>query len=210
MNARDSFSEIAALSIHDVKNNLAQLAAEAEARGDTKSLDIALSASETLTRLLCFYKSEIHQLHLQIDTQDPHELIEDLLSHHASKLQTQTHLQIVKELSQAPTLWFYDKTLIQMILANALQNALRYARKEISISVIAHQDYLEICVQDDGIGYPLSVLESLNTSSPVTAHGTGLGLGLAQRVLALHTNNGRQGEIILSNQDGAKFQMRLP
>ena len=210
MNAQDSFSEIAALSIHDVKNNLAQLAAEAQARGDSKSLDIALSASETLTRLLCFYKSETHQLHLQIDAQDPHELIDDLLTHHASRIQTQTHLQIVNELTQAPSLWFYDKTLIQMILANVLQNALRYARQEISVSVIAHQDYLEICVQDDGIGYPSSVLENLKTSSPVTAHGTGLGLGLARRVVALHTNNGRQGEIILSNQDGAKFQMRLP
>ena len=206
----DSFSEIAAFSIHDVKNDLAQLAAEAEARGDVKSQEIALRASETLTGLLCFYRSETHNLHVQIDAHDPHELIDDLLSHHANRIQTQTHLEVHVQLDQAPDLWFYDKTLIQMVLANALQNALRFARHRIEISVIAHNEYLEICVEDDGAGYPVSLLQNSDESSPVTSHGTGLGLGLARRVVALHTNNGRSGEVILSNLAGAKFQLLLP
>lgn len=210
MNMNDSFSEIAAFSIHDVKNDLAQLAAEAEARGDVKSQEIALRASETLTGLLCFYKSETHNLHVQIDAQDPHELIDDLLGHHASRIQTQTHLEVQKDLEQAPDLWFYDKTLIQMVLANALQNALRFARHSIKISVIAHPEYLEICVQDDGVGYPSSLLQNPDESSPVTSQGTGLGLGLARRVVALHKNGDRQGEIVLSNLGGARFQLHLP
>ena len=210
MNVNDSFSEIAALSIHDAKNDLAHLATEAEARGDAKSQEIALRASETLTRLLCFYKSETHNLHGQIDAQDPHELIADLLSHHASRIHAQTHLQVHTQLEQAPNLWFYDKTLIQMVLANALQNALRFARQRINICVLAHPEHLEIFVQDDGAGYPLNLLNGLDESSPVTAQGTGLGLGLARRVVALHTNNGRQGEILLSNHDGARFQLFLP
>ena len=210
MNVNNSFSEIAALSIHDVKNDLAQLAAEAEARGDVKSLETALRASETLTRLLCFYKSETHDLHVQIDAQDPHELIDELLSHHASRIHLQAHLQIHTHLVKAPDLWFYDKTLIQMVLANALQNALRFARQRIDIGVLAHPDHLEIFVQDDGAGYPSNLLDELNESSPVTAQGTGLGLGLARRVVALHLHDAHQGEIILSNQDGAKFQLLLP
>jgi K+-sensing histidine kinase KdpD len=206
----DSFSEIAAFSIHDVKNDLTQLAAEAEARGDVKGQEIALRASETLTNLLCFYKSETHNLHVQIDPQDPHELIDDLLSHHASRIQTQTHLEVQKHLAQAPDLWFYDKTLIQMVLANALQNALRFACHSIKISVSEHAEYLEICVQDDGAGYPSSLLQDPDESSPVTAQGTGLGLRLARKIVALHVNDGRQGKIVLSNLDGARFQLLLP
>ncbi|MBC3876060.1 sensor histidine kinase [Undibacterium flavidum] len=212
MSATDSFSEIAALSIHDVKNNLAQLAAEAEARGDVKSQQLALQASETLTGLLCFYRSETHSLAVQIEAQDPQELIADLLSHHQGRLNNRADLHIQTHLEQAPGVAFYDKTLIQMVLANALQNALRYARSQIDISVV-QADYLEICVQDDGDGYPAALLENHDQASAVSSEGTGLGLRLARSVVALHTNEGRCGEIRLSNlsqNGGAKFQLLLP
>lgn len=213
MSESDNFSEIAALSIHDVKNSLAQLAAEAEARGDLKSQQLALQASETLTGLLCFYKSETHSLMVQVDAQDPQELIADLLSHHQSRLNSRPDLSIHTHLEQAPGIAFYDKTLVQMVLANALQNALRYARKQIDIFVIGQSDHLEICVQDDGEGYPAALLENQAHTSAVTSQGTGLGLRLAKSVVTLHTNEGRCGEIRLSNHNengGAKFQLILP
>lgn len=212
MSASDSFSEIAALSIHDVKNNLAQLAAEAEARGDVKSQQLALQASETLTGLLCFYRSETHSLAVQIEAQDPQELIADLLSHHQSRLNNHADLHIQTHLEQAPGVAFYDKTLIHMVLANALQNALRYARSQIDISVV-QADHLEICIQDDGEGYPAALLANHDQGSAVSSEGTGLGLRLARSVVALHTNEGLCGEIRLSNlsqNGGAKFQLLLP
>ena len=210
MKSDDIFSEIAALHIHDVKNNLAQLAAEAQARGDLKNQELALRSSQTLTQLLCFYRSETHNLHVQIDAQNPHELITDLINMYANPNQVATGCVVETQLALAPDLWFYDANLLQMVLANALQNALRFAQKTILISVMVKNDYLEICIQDDGEGYPTAMLNTQIEHVPVTAAGTGLGLRLAHRIVALHTNNGRSGEIILSNLHGAKFELRLP
>lgn len=209
-NGNELFASIAALTIHDVKNNLARLANEAEMRGDQVSLQVALKASQSLTALLCFYKSENHMLDPQIDAHDPHELINDLLTAHPRSAESQAQILIQLELDQAPHVWFYDHNLMQMVLANALQNALRFARSQIKISVIAHDQELEICVQDDGEGYPQSVLDDTDSASSISREGTGLGLRLAQRVMGLHENAGRQGKIVLSNQGGARFQLFLP
>jgi K+-sensing histidine kinase KdpD len=207
-----SFSELAALTIHDVKNNLAQLAADAELRGDIASVRVALNASETLSRLLCFYKSESHSLSLHVEAQSPQELIDDLLHALPRTIPEQNKIHLSSDLSLAPAIWFYDKVLIQMVLANALQNALRYAKTSVEIGVTLHATHLEFCVQDDGAGYPQSVLEEVVSGgqSAVSQHGTGLGLRLAQSVVSMHQNQGRAGEIFLSNEQGARFSLRLP
>jgi K+-sensing histidine kinase KdpD len=204
------FADIAALTIHDVKNNLAQLAAEAESRGDFKSMQVALEASGTLSGLLCYYKSETHNLHVQIEPQDPAELVADLIAGLPAGLRKNSRITVLSDLDDAPGLWFYDKTLIQMVLANALQNALRYAQHEIRITVIEHSGQLLIQILDDGDGYPQTVLENYGSHSPVTRHGTGLGLRLAQRVVALHQNQGKTGSIHLSNSGGARLELVLP
>lgn len=222
-NDNQGFADIAALTIHDVKNNLAQLAAEAETRGDLKSMQIALEASGTLSGLLSYYKSETHDLHVQIEPQDPCELIADLIGALPNGLLEKNKIRITSDLSNAPSIWFYDKTLIQMVLANVLQNALRYAQHQITITVavitVEHAEQLVFQILDDGDGYPQTVLENLGDHSPVTRHGTGLGLRLAQRVVALHQNQGKSGHIHLSNHDaangvdnkrGARFELVLP
>nr|WP_314864121.1 HAMP domain-containing sensor histidine kinase [uncultured Undibacterium sp.] len=224
-NDNQDFTDIAALTIHDVKNNLAQLASEAESRGDLKSMHVAMEASGTLSGLLCFYKSETHNLHVQIEPQDPTELLVDLVAAIASNHPANSRVTIIQDNSQAPGIWFYDRTLIQMVLANALQNALRYARHEITITVADYSGQLMFQIQDDGKGYPQTVLENMDSYSPVTRHGTGLGLRLAQRVLALHQNQGKSGSIRLWNgvseavsstttnnekNNGACFQLFLP
>lgn len=205
-----SFSEIAALTIHDVKNQLGQLAADAELRGDIRSVRIALQASENLSRLLCFYKSETHILDVQIEAQSPTETIDDLLQALPRTMQESQKIQIKTDLSQAPALWFYDKTLIHMVLANALQNALRFAHSQITLSVSEKDAQLEFCVEDDGEGFPSPLLEEVSASSPVTTSGTGLGLLLARSVVTLHSNLGRSGKIQLTNSHGAQFRLILP
>jgi hypothetical protein len=61
------FAEIATLTLHDVKNRLAQLAGRAEARGDVETLREAMAAAETLTKLLIYYRSDVGSLALDID-----------------------------------------------------------------------------------------------------------------------------------------------
>lgn len=201
-----SFAEIAALTIHDVKNSLAQLAGQAEARGDALTLRIALNASEALTRLLVFYKSETNILKLAIDAHVPADLIIELVAEQKN-LNT---VSIAVDDDHAPALWYYDKTLVHMLLANAIHNALRFTQTRITISAREIDGFLEFEVRDDGAGYPENILADEDTSAAISPEGTGLGLRLSKRVAQMHENAGQCGEICLSNDHGAVFVLRLP
>lgn len=206
----DLFADLAALTIHDVKNSLNQLANDASVRGDLSGMKIALHACEALTGLLCFYRSETHHLHLQIDAHDPSEMLSDILENIPLNLREQSGLKFSIEVDAALGIAFYDRNLIEMVLANALQNAIRFAHSKVVIGAKAQLDRLEFFVHDDGPGYPQAVLEERDAYSPITRNGTGLGLRLAHRVLSMHENNGLHGEIRLSNCSGALFQVFLP
>jgi signal transduction histidine kinase len=201
-----SFSEIAALTIHDVKNRLARLAARAEGKGDTETLRTALEAAATLTQLLAFYKSENGILRPDIEAHAPADLIEELVEEGKGIGTVRLRL----EADAAPTLAFYDEALVRMVLANALHNAMRYARQEIVVSCVEQDGQIAFVVRDDGAGYPDSVLADAGDSAPVTRDGTGLGLRLARRVAELHENAGRRGRLLLGNDRGGVFTLRLP
>ncbi|MDD5250250.1 MAG: HAMP domain-containing sensor histidine kinase [Rhodocyclaceae bacterium] len=201
-----SFPEIAALTIHDVKNRLAELAGKAERRGDKDTVRTALEAAATLTQLLAFYKSENGILTPNVDAHAPADLVDEL-AHEAGGM---GGIAIETDCGAAPTLAFYDETLVRMVLANALQNAMRHARSRIMISVGERSGQVEFCVRDDGPGYPASVLADGGYAAAVTREGTGLGLRLAKRIARLHESAGVRGDVALANQDGAVFALRLP
>ena len=201
-----SFSEIAALTIHDVKNRLAQLAGAAERKGDTETLRTALEAAETLTQLLTFYKTEIGGMRLDVEAHAPADLVDELVR----ETKGISNVAIEQDCSAAPPLAFYDETLVRMVLANALHNASRYARSRIRIGVAEQDGYCVFTVRDDGPGYPDSVLADLGASAAVTRGGTGLGLRLAGRIAQQHENAGLRGAIGLANDGGGVFTLRLP
>lgn len=201
-----SFSEIAALTIHDVKNRLAQLAGKAEARGDTDTVRAALEAADTLTELLAYYRTENGILNPAVNAYAPADLIDELAAENTGV----GGIAVAKDYGAAPTLAFYDATLVRMVLANAVHNALRYARSRIVIAAAESGPYLEFSVRDDGPGYPDSVLADGGISATVTQDGTGLGLRLARRIAELHENAGVRGAIVFANDGGAVFTLRLP
>ena len=201
-----SFADIAALTIHDVKNKLSGIATVAESHGDSKTVQAIFDISDTLTRLLIFYRSEHGMLRLNMNTHAPEDLIYELAANHYGR----PEIQIKSDLSQAPVLWVYDEMLVRMILVNALQNASRYAKSFIVISAKAYPDHLEMSILDDGPGFPEALLEEDYSSSPVSQHGTGLGLLLAQRIASMHINNHQHGRIELLNEHGGLFRLILP
>jgi signal transduction histidine kinase len=201
-----SFADIAALTIHDVKNQLAQLAGHAERNGDNATVRIAMEAADTLTQLLTFYKSENGILRFDIEAHSPSDLIDEL----ANEMRGIGTHRIDQDLAAAPTLAFYDAALVRMVLANALHNALRYAKSRIVLTVSERGPHVEFSVRDDGPGYPASVLADQGETAAVSRGGTGLGLRLARRIAALHENGGVRGEILLANDSGGVFTLRLP
>jgi K+-sensing histidine kinase KdpD len=201
-----NFVDLAALTIHDVKNRLALLASRAESKGDSETLHDAMEAAATLTRLLVCYKAEKGSLGVEIDAHVPGDLLAEL----AAEMGKQTSLLVSVESSAAPTLWFYDENLVRMVLLNALYNALRHARQHITLSAASRDGQLELVVRDDGPGYPAEMLGQSPDVAPLSHQGTGLGLQLASQVAAWHRNAGQTGRVELSNDGGAVFALRLP
>lgn len=200
------FADLAAITIHDVKNRLAIVATRAEASGEVETLRGILESTAALTRLLTYYKAEKNSLWAEIDARVPADLVNELLA----DLGKQTRLSLRAELSVAPKLWFYDENLVRMVLLNALYNALRFARKEVVLSAVEEGDWLEFSVADDGSGYPSEMLGSALQIGALSRDGTGVGLHLASLVAALHTNVGSCGNIEIANAGGAIFRLRLP
>ena len=200
------FVELAAITIHDVKNRLAILASRAEARGDAETERGVMEAALTLTRLLAAYKSEKGQLGTAIDAHAPIDLLQELAAE-AGKL---TGLAVNYDSAAAPTLGFYDEALVRLVLRDALYNAMRHAATELRLAARLHDGCLEFTVSDDGPGYPAGLLGQPAAMQALSEEGTGLGLYLAGRVARLHENAGRQGSVELANEGGAVFTLRLP
>ena len=201
-----NFKEVAAFTIHDVKNRLAVLAGRAEEKGDSETLRGVLEAAATLTRLLAFYKAEEGGLDVAIDARSPSDVLNEL----AREICRQTDLAISVDLDAAPTLGFYDEALVRMVLLQALYNALRHARRQVRLAARTVDGWLEFSVADDGPGYPEAMLGQPVAMRSLSREGTGLGLFLAGQVAASHCHEGRQGYVELANGDGAVFRLRLP
>lgn len=200
---------IYAAMVHDVKNQLAELALRLDARGDAQTeLAITIRASQRLTKLLLLQRHESGQLCARIDSASPSELIQDLANEYRALFPA---LEISTQTDDAPPFWFYDAQLTRLALGNALHNACRHARRNVTLRVSTSDDQLVFTIQNDGAPFPPELIDSEQlTPAQISARGTGLGLFLAQKIAALHTLKGRSGSVQLSNTDGAKFCLTLP
>ena len=111
-----------------------------------------------------------------------------------------------------PCVWV-DETLINRVLVNLLDNALKYCPKGARITVrgLSDQNHITISVSDNGPGLPANVdtlfdpFKRGNTESKVT--GIGLGLSICKTIAKVH-----DGSLIASNNKtgGATFSLVLP
>lgn len=196
--------------VHDVKNQLAELALRLERRGDSADeAAIAFAASRRLTGLLLLQRAQAGELRPNIDSACPADLLQELAAEYRVLY---PRLEISCDATAAPAFWFYDEALLRLALGNALHNACRHANSRVSLGVHADVDALVFAIADDGPGFPSDLLgaDALVAPRPTSHAGTGLGLYLAARIAALHENRGRRGTIRLDNVDGAIFILQLP
>ena len=199
------FADAAALTIHEVKNALAQLAVQAGVRGDQESEQVCLGAAAALTRLLMLYRSETGQLELRVDAGSPADLADELVQ----GVRSLRDLDWTLETAEAPTLAFYDVGLVRLVLGTALDNALRHAHRGVRFSVCSEGAWVVFRIADDGPGFPPALLQG-DEPVPASRQGTGLGLYLARLVARAHEHEGRRGDVVLTNDGGACFALRLP
>lgn len=101
-----------------------------------------------------------------------------------------------------------DKAIFFRILENLLQNALRYARKQVHIKLSEQKDFLMLTVEDDGKGFTGRDLEKAATvfySSEKEGQHFGIGLGICSILCEKH--DGRLD--ISNNKAGACVTAKL-
>lgn len=109
-----------------------------------------------------------------------------------------------------------DKLHISSMLYNLLDNALKYSKNDpqIKIEVIAHKEFVELCVSDNGIGiapeYREKIFEKffrVPNESRHNAKGYGLGLSYVSQIAKQHA-----GFIEVKSElgKGSTFSVKLP
>ena len=96
----------------------------------------------------------------------------------------------------------FDAVLIERVLVNLLENAVKYGKPPIVLSARADMQTLVLSVRDHGLGLPVELLGSASALP-----GVGLGLAICKAVVDAHG-----GQISAGNASwgGAEFTVTLP
>jgi signal transduction histidine kinase len=221
------FSMVIASTVHDMKNSLATvmrahgdwLGRLPEAQKDTAERGVIeyefASLNGMMVQLLGLYKLGVNQLPLRPDYHEMDDFIGAQLASHEEVLASRG-INARFDVDSLCPLGFFDRELIGTVVANIMVNAIRFARHSILISARDDGGQLALCINDDGPGYPQSMIEG----QADYVHGinqisgsTGLGLYFAAQIAEQHQRNGVDGRIEIANGGelgGGLFSIVLP
>jgi len=139
------------------------------------------------------------------------DAVEVVRSLAARTVETTSHKTVVVVQKPGDTIAGVDAAVLERALAPVLDNALRYAVREVHIEVHGGPGTVMVDVLDDGPGIPESslahVFEPGRRADPTDGHtGAGLGLALARRLLVASGG----GIAASSSPLGAVFHLTLP
>jgi signal transduction histidine kinase len=113
-------------------------------------------------------------------------------------------------------IWTFDEDLVLGLLAHAVNNAVRYTRDRIALTIREHDGFMEVRVEDNGDGFPPNMLQAgqlIGQGINFLTNSSGLGLYFASEVAKSHKHRQRHGGIALENGGtlgGGCFILRLP
>ena len=221
------FSTVIASTVHDMKNSLAMLMQahsqwlarlpQGQREGTEQGvIDFEFAhLNGMLVQLLGLYKLGVNQLPLQPAYHELDDFIEAQLASHQEVFASRGIIATY-EVDPLSPLGFFDRELVASVLGNCINNAIRYARESLLITVSDEAGQLVLSINDDGDGYPAEMLERQADYVQGINHGsgsTGLGLYFANRIAALHQRNGVVGHTEISNGGplgGGVFSLYLP
>ncbi|MCW2268138.1 Sensor histidine kinase CssS [compost metagenome] len=230
MNQNDQgldFSTVIASTVHDMKNSLAALT-QAHSQWLSRLPEGQREGSEQgvmehefthlngmLVQLLGLYKLGVNQLPLCPDYHELDDFIEAQLAAQQNLLQHRDILATWR-IDTASPLGFFDRELVGSVIANILNNAIRYAGHALLITVSDEGEQLVLSINDDGPGFSQHMLERQQDYAQgidAQSGSTGLGLYFAARIAALHERDGVKGRIEIANGGalgGGVFNLYLP
>lgn len=218
------FPAILASSVHDIKNSLTALRALLgqleHIYQDPKPTEFRQLEFETnrmnncLMQLLTLYKIDLSQFSLTIDEHSTADILEDIVAQQSTLLSL-GNVELITECHD-DLFCYCDSTLISNALCTLVNNAQRYCRSKVLLSVAQEDGYVVFCIEDDGKGYPENLISSDYKQLPQIdlANGnTGLGLFFTETIAQLHVQGNNRGFIITDNNSqfgGARFKLYLP
>lgn len=220
---------VLASTVHDAKNSLGLISDQLEgvmselkdtnpehARQLKRILIESGRINSALTHMLGVYKVDNQLLHPALDEVLVMEVLEDAASRYAGSLKQQ-NIKVDIQCEDEDLVWVMDEALVNSVLTNIMTNAIRYTRDWIGLAAFEENGQLCLCIDDNGDGYPETLLNCLapDASLRVKTSSTGLGVYFAHRIAELHvdTAQGRHGRIeLLNKQDGSggRFALWLP
>ncbi|HJV82044.1 HAMP domain-containing sensor histidine kinase [Noviherbaspirillum sp.] len=199
--------KLAAVIIHDIKNALGVLEGELHEMTMNPTREQALLAHETCASLqdkligfLTLYKAASQGLIARVDAVNPEDFLNGLVRNHPNP---RSEIGIVVDASNMPVLGFFDENLIGLALEAALQNATRFARRQIDVGCMKDDaGFLVFSIRDDGTGL----------GSKEEKPSTGLGMELCRAIAQAHRKGDNSGSVSLFDRPdgGAEFQLRVP
>ncbi len=216
------------LVTHDLKTPVARIQGLAEVLlrkaderlidRDRETLRSIMSATDELNHfissILELSKVETQSLRLAVESKDVNQLIEKCVAGFKAPARAK---QIRIQVSLEPLFPIrLDANLISKVVNNLIDNSIKYSRpdSEVRISSKENGPWIEIAVEDEGIGLSIHEQENLftrfyrakNNRTAETA-GTGLGLYLTKYFVEAHG-----GQVVVESESGvgSRFIIRLP
>lgn len=179
-----------------------------------KYLNIILNSSERLSLLISqlfeFSKLETQQIQLQ---KEPF-LIEELLTSSLEEYQVlakKKDIQLVMDCPENSPAIYADISLIERVIQNLMDNALKFTpeKGKINVTIAGDDKEVKISIADTGSGITKEQQSKIFNRYEKTKNSTGAGLGLAivKKILALH-----KGIIHVKSEQGkgTQFIFSLP
>ena len=144
----------------------------------------------SVENILSFMRVE-EGFHLQTQIESVEELFGDVLSRSIAHSETRIEL----ELPEQPIYYPMDIQLMEKVLLNLVDNALKYSSKDskIKIKAFVQQDELIFEVSDQGQGIPDSEKKNIferfytfKSDAPLNRRGLGLGLAICKSIVEAH------------------------
>ena len=222
--------DLAAILVHDLQGPLGnvltslEMVQESAAKQNDPAhalmIDIAVRSSQQLQTLVESIL-DISRLEAGQRPEDlKHVAVSDLLDYVVeveSPVLDQRHVTLVRQFSPGLPLVVANTEMIQRVLLNLLDNALKVSKRDQTVTVRASHvpgdKFVGICVSDQGPGVPEThherIFEKYGRVENATSSSKGLGLGLAFCKLAVEAHGGR---IWVENaaDEGARFCLTLP
>lgn len=166
-----------------------------------------------MENLLQWSKSQMQSTASKPEELNISKMIDDTLQ--LMRLQAEAKQIYIENKNSCPVYVFADKDMVSLVLRNLLSNAIKFTPQQgyVEVGVNELSSFVEVYVQDSGVGISKDAIQKINESNFYTTKGTsseagtGLGLMLCKEFL---NKNGGQMHIESELGKGSVFSFTLP